>query len=139
MTVAQAVQEIENWLQLATLFHDPIKEALLAILHNDDNDPSYSGLPRSPVAINAFFKGNQNKIKNLSKKGVLKKDQVDLLLPKNSNQTDSKSFDVTLIIVIIIEFTTLPPPKNGWKKSPPSNDNSIAAFVLRAREWRNRL
>ena len=62
VTVAQAVQEIENWLQLATLFHDPIKEALLAILHNDNNDPSYAGIPRNPTALNAFFRTNRNKM-----------------------------------------------------------------------------
>ena len=64
---------------------------------------------------------------------------MNILLPPNSNQTDSEPFDITLIIVLIINFTTLPPPKNGWKKALDPTDISPAAFVLLARDWRNGL
>ena len=138
VTVAQAIQEIENWLRLATLFHEPLKEALLAVLHNDYNQ-NYVGLPRNPVALNTELRKRQGTINQLMKKGVLKKDQVNILLPPKSNQTNSQTFDITLIIVLIISFTTLPPPRNGWKKHPLPTDISPAAFALLARDWRNRL
>ena len=68
----------------------------------------------------------------------MQKDQIDKLLPPNSNATDSSEFDVTLLCILIINFTTLPAPANGWgDKNPPLMDISIAAFVIRAREWRN--
>ncbi|XP_066920142.1 uncharacterized protein [Clytia hemisphaerica] len=139
VTVAQAIQEIENWLRLATLLHEPLKGALLALLHNDYNDPNYVGLPRNSTALNIELRKQQSTINQLAKKGVLKKSQVDTLLPPNSNQTDSQTFDITLIIVLIINFTTLPPPKKGWKKALDPTDVSPAAFVLLARDWRNRL
>ncbi|XP_066915631.1 E3 ubiquitin-protein ligase DZIP3-like [Clytia hemisphaerica] len=138
VTVAQAIQEIENWLRLATLLHEPLKEAVLAILHNDYNH-NYVGLPRNPAALNAELRKEQININQLAKKGVLKKGQVDTLLPPNSNQTDSQTFDITLVIVLIINFTTLPPPKNGWNKKIAAGDFSLSAFVILARDWRNRL
>ncbi|XP_066919964.1 uncharacterized protein [Clytia hemisphaerica] len=139
VTVAQAIQEIENWLRLATLLHEPLKEALLAFLHNDYKHNYYVGLPRNPTALNTEIRKQQNTINRLVKKGVLKQDQVDTLLPPNSTQTDSQTFDITLIIVLIINFTTLPPPKNGWNKKLAAGDISPAAFVILARDWRNRL
>eukprot|EP00111_Clytia_hemisphaerica_P007882 TCONS_00022889-protein len=138
VTVAQAIQEIENWLRLATLLNEPLKESLLALLHNDYNH-NYVGLPRNPAALNAELRKQQININQLAKKGVLKKDQVDTLLPPNSNQTDSQTFDITLIIVLIINFTTLPPPKNGWNKKIAAGDSSHSAYVILARDWRNRL
>ena len=63
--------------------------------------------------------------------------EVDTLLPPGTNKTDSSTFDVTLIIVLIMNFTTLPPPNKGWRRNPDITDVSTAAFILRARKWRN--
>ena len=63
---------------------------------------------------------------------------MDKLIPPNSTATDSSEFDITLICILIRNCTTLPPPVNGWDdKNPPPHDQSLAAFVIRAREWRN--
>ncbi|XP_066931512.1 uncharacterized protein [Clytia hemisphaerica] len=136
-SIEDAIKEIEYWLRLATLLHEPMKESLLNILHNHYNRTDYVGLPSDPTLLNAELRKNINKIKQLQSKKILKKDQVEVLLPTGSNQTDSSTFDVTLIILLIISFTTLPPPINGWNKFPSPTDTSIAAFVLRARAWRN--
>ena len=137
-SLSDQIKEIENWLRLSTLLHGPLKQYLLCVLHNKNN-LAYQGLPEDPTelfkALNTVHKGTINKLK---KKGVLKDDQLEILLPTNGdNKTYSEAFDVTLLVVLIINFTTLPPPVNGWKKLPPDSDTSIAANVLRAREWRN--
>ena len=51
-----------------------LKEALLAVLHNDNNDPSYVGLPRNSHALNVELIKRKRIINQLMKKGVLKKD-----------------------------------------------------------------
>ena len=138
VSVQNAIKEIEHWLRLTCFLHDPMKNALLQVLHNKLNDPSYQGIPENPVALYQFFSNNRNTLHDLVKKKLLRKDQLELLLPPGGNQTFSSDFDVTLITLIIQYFTNLSPPKKGWKtKNPPSTDLSIAAFVIRAREWRN--
>ncbi|XP_066926282.1 E3 ubiquitin-protein ligase DZIP3-like [Clytia hemisphaerica] len=80
----------------------------------------------------------QKKITKLKNKKILQQDQVDKLLPPNSNATDSSQFDITLICILIRNCTKLPGPLNGWDDNkPPPHDQSLAAFVIRAREWRN--
>ena len=129
----QVVKEYDAWLRLAIMLHSCLKEVLLDVMH----DPNYLGLPRDPKTLNTEFRNQQPKIKQLTPK-ILKKDQVDHLLPKNSQETDSQNFDVTLICVLIINFTNLPAPIGSWKiKTPKTTDSSIAAWVIRARNWRN--
>ena len=57
---------------------------------------------------------------------------------ENSGESFSDKFDVTLILVLIRNCTTLKAPTEGWpNKNPSIHDVSVAAFVVRAREWRN--
>ena len=112
----------------------------MSVLHNKQNDPIYQGLPENPKELyKELSTVHIGTIKKLRKKGILKDDQLEILLPKNGDyKTYSKAFDVTLLAVLIINCTTLPPPVNGWnQKVPLDSDTSIAANVLRAREWRN--
>ncbi|XP_066920404.1 uncharacterized protein [Clytia hemisphaerica] len=138
--------EYENWLRLATLLHSCLKIALWEVLHNDKNDPNYIGLPVDPKSLKTEFKNQIEKIKDLQKKKptrpkILNKEQVDCLLPPNSQETDSKCFDVTLLCVLIIQFTDLPPPveTGSWWSEVKPNDISVAAWVIRARNWRNKV
>lgn len=138
-TIATLVKEIHLWLRLATFLHEPLKLFLLYILHNLASDPSYIGLPQNPQQLyQELPTKHHKKIQKLVNKKVLQRDQLELILPKNGNSTDSDKFDVTLICILIRNFTKLPAPQNGWDdKNPPPNDTSIAALVIRAREWRN--
>ena len=141
-SVAQLTKDIEYWLRLAIFLHGPLKETLLHVLHNKSKDVTYNGLPEDPSALyTQLSTTHQNTINSLVKKNVLKKDQLELLLPTNGHKkTYSNTFDITLLVVLIINCTTLPPPVNGWnQKIPLHNDFSVAANVLRAREWRNYL
>jgi len=136
--LANVIAELEYWLRLGTFLHEPLQDACLSVLHNDNNDASYNGLPRDPVLLyQTLSTTHKQAINLLVKKRVLSQDQVDILLPPNIHQTISKRFDVTLIIVLIINCTTLAPPLNGWRKDPSTTDISKGANILRARAWRN--
>ena len=137
--VADQIKEVEYWLRLATFLHYPLKNALLFVLHNTGNRTDYDGLPKDATKLYNKLSANINQINKLTKKKVLSKAQVDLLLPPKGNKTDSSTFDVTLIIVLIINFTTLPAPNKGWNVKLDPTDVSTAAFVILARLWRNRL
>ena len=139
-SISQLITEIRFWLHLATLLLGPLKENFLCILHNKKNDPSYQGLPEDPAELykelSTTHKGTLNK---LVRDKVLNKNDLKILLPTGGEKkTDSSQFDVTLITTLIINCTTLQPPKNGWnQKTPPTNDPSVAAYILLGKYWRN--
>jgi len=138
-SVSDVIKEVEHWLRLAIFLHEPLKEALLHVLHNRANDPNYTGLPEHPAELyKELINKHQSKIKQLQKKKVLQQEQIDSIFPPGGHQTFSTQFDVTLLVVLIRSCTTLRAPINGWGDcKPPSNDTSIAANTIRAREWRN--
>ena len=139
-SVADTIKEVEFWLRLSTFLHEPLKLALLCILHNTKNDSIYDGLPKDPYLLyQELSTKHLNTIQQLKKKRVLQQDQIDLIFPPNDNKTDSTKFDITLICILIRNCCDrLPAPINGWNdKNPPAHDTSIAANVIRAREWRN--
>jgi len=138
-SVADVIKLVEYWLRLSIFLHEPLKCALLRILHNTSNRPDYYGLPDNPTDLyNELHTKYQGKINKLHRKGVLQNDQIELIFPPGDTKTFSDKFDVTLIVVLIRNCTTLKPPLNGWAdKYPPANDKSISANAIRAREWRN--
>lgn len=127
----------DYWIRVNLAVEIHLKQALLDILHNTDNDPTYQGLPRDGKQLYARmvqFKATYQK--KLAR--VLKKDQWDVLCDQKIGISDSKQWDITLIVVVIINELQLPPPLNGWQQFPPAaHDKSKAAFVLFARYLRN--
>jgi len=141
-SIADTINQIQNWLRLATFLHGPLKESLLFVLHNTSNQ-NYVGLPTDPTDLyQELTNKHKGKITKLvkGKNKVLNQKQFDLLFPPGDTKTYSEEFDVTLIVVLIRNCTTLPAPQNGWgDKNPPNNDQSITENAIRAREWRNYL
>uniref|UniRef100_A0A7M5VD73 DZIP3-like HEPN domain-containing protein n=1 Tax=Clytia hemisphaerica TaxID=252671 RepID=A0A7M5VD73_9CNID len=138
-SINQVIQEVQHWLRLAVFEHEPLKESVLYVLHNKGKDSSYIGLPSNPTDLyNELSTKHRRKIADLVKKGVLNKDQHELLLPTDgSNKTFSDKFDITLIVLAIRSFTTLPSPKGGWSMTPTPTDITPTANTIRARDWRN--
>ena len=139
LSLANIIKTYENWLHFGTFVHEPLKESLRNVLHNNSFDSSYQGLPIDPVALYQELNQKHRPILDkLLRKGVLQNDQMLLIFPPNCKETHSDKFDITLIVVLIINCTELRPPATGWKnKHPPINDQSKAANVIRARELRN--
>jgi len=138
-SVADVIQQLQYWLRLATFQHGPLLESLRSVLRNKSNDPSYVGLPENPTDLYHEFNNTYlDAIHSLKRQGVLKQEQIDLLIPPGDTKTYSDKFDITLIVVLIRSCTTLAAPLNGWNdKNPPAHDKSYASNVIRAREWRN--
>lgn len=108
--------------------------SLLDVLH----DARTSNLPRDPKKLYVeLYTKHRAKLTKLRKKGVIKQEAWDLLFPKNQ-QTDSTKFDLTLCKLMIGNCTKLPAPRNGWKNLDV-NDQSVAAFVVRIIELRNKI
>ena len=131
---------IEFWIRLVILLNGPLLEALLQVLHNKNKDATYTGLPEDPSDLyKELSTTHKATIDGLVKKKVLKKDQLDIVLPINGDKkTYSKNFDVTIIVVLIINCTKLPHPIGGWnQKDPQPADKGVAANSLRGRNWRN--
>lgn len=140
-SIAETIQEIQYWLRLSLLLHEPIQKALIGILCNTSSDPSYTGLPSDPEAMYTELSTTyKNVIKKLAKKGIIRDPQLQLIYPLNDNKTYVEKLDTTIVVVLIRNCTTLPPPQDGWdNKDPLITDITIAAFCIRAREWRNYL
>ena len=120
-SLASIIKTYEHWLHYGTFVHEPLKESLLGVLHNLSGDTSYDGLPTNPAELyKEFDKNHRVTFNKLLGKGVLNKDQINLIFLPNKQETFSNNFDVTLLVVLIINCCHLHPPINGWKdKNPP--------------------
>ena len=94
-------------------------------------------LPSKPVDLyNALHKYEATFKKHL-KKGILKQDQYDILLPKNG-KTLQKNMDITLISYLLRTCCNLNARATGWNKEPNITDNSDEANFVRLRLIRNK-
>ena len=91
----------KNWAKCGLAAEIHLRNNLLEILHNKTNDPSYDGLPEDPKDLYIFF---QNNIISNKKKKKFFPDQLDIILPQQGDQVDSKECDITLITGLIKEF-----------------------------------
>ncbi|XP_066935330.1 uncharacterized protein [Clytia hemisphaerica] len=135
-TRQNVVTKSDYWIRVNLALEFCVKDALLSILHNLDNDPSYQGLPQNPGQLYQHMLTCKQNTKNGLHK-ILKQDEWDKLCPQNKQQTDSKDWDITLIVAVIRNETNLK-PSGGWK-NVKSTDQSKAAFVDRARQLRNEI
>ena len=128
------------WIRVNLALELHLKQALLDILHNFDNDVAYQGLPTDSKQLYArmdkFRKSAQGK--KLAKK-VIRKDQWDVLCNPSKVDSDSQEWDITLIVVVISNVLRLPASLSGWANFPVVTDLSKAAFVLRVRYLRNKV
>lgn len=86
-SLEDAINDLEHWLRLASFLHIPLKHALLSVLHNENNSPTYTGLPREPSALyKSLQTTHKQKIDVLVKKKVLQVEQVNLLRPANDTK-----------------------------------------------------
>ena len=112
-----------------------VKEALIHILHNIHNDPSYKGLPTDPGYLYKYLL--ECKSEQAYKK--LKPDQWALLCPI-SELSNPIEWDITLIVIVIRNETTLK-PLHEWSKdkSPPLTDTTKGGCIDHAKHLRNDL
>ena len=95
-----------------------------------------------PQSLTLDLQTNKTILINLSKRRVLSRDQLDLLLPAPPVIADSSKFDVCLFACLIQNlpaFGQQNSPVWGQKWLPPPGDHSLAADVQRLRFIRNQV
>jgi len=135
---AEVTENSEYWIKLNLAVDIHVKAALLNILHNHGDDPSYVGLSRNPALLHQHLL-QFKRTREHALRSVLKPDHWSTLCPADG-QPNPIDWDVTLIIVVVINILSLPPPQGGWKQQKPrASDTSLSALVLICRWIRNRI
>lgn len=128
----------EQWQRINLIGELCIKDSLLDILHNRNNDPSYVGLPENRVLLYQRMKAFKTAHEKALRK-VIRPNQWDIICPK-SRSSDSNDWDIPIIKVVIQYEKLLPPPIGGWELASPANsDTRKAAHICRAKNIRNEL
>ena len=91
-----------------------------------------------PTLLANELKKNRTKFQTLKSKGVIFKEQWEMLFP-TSGLPDSKEFDITLLHLLIRELCCLKAPRTGWHKIPADDDQSMEANIARIKCFRNEL
>ena len=91
-----------------------------------------------PTLLANELKKNRIKFQTLKSKGVIVKEQWEMLFP-TSGLPDSKEFDITLLHLLIRELCCLKAPRTGWHKMPADDDQSLEANIARIKFFRNEL
>lgn len=133
---AEVTDEIENWQRAKLIGEVCIKEALLDILHNRNNDPGYVGLPEDGQKLYqrmVVLRKNHQKVSR-----IVSRRHWDLLCPP-SGVSNSNDWTILTIVFVIQYEKLIPPPKDGWRIPPNKHDTSKAANVLRAKYIRNQI
>ena len=137
MSTPLHIVKSEYWIRVNLAIEYCVKNVLISVLHNLDNDATYQGLPQDATLLYQQMLQCKQDVKHPLHK-VLSVDQWDILCPLNQ-QTYSKDFDITLLVAVIRSVIGLK-PKGGWKiKVLESNDTSIGAFVFLAKVLRNEI
>lgn len=136
-SVEDVVNEIQYWLRLASLQHGAVKTALLKTFHNSGCDHSYTGAPEDPSQLYTYLDVNYRTVLDNLPRRVLSTEHYQLIFPPGRTETYSDKFDITLLAILIQNCTDLAPAGFNWRRTPHPNDTSKAAYVVRAREWRN--
>ncbi|XP_063408745.1 uncharacterized protein LOC134692224 [Mytilus trossulus] len=94
--------------------------------------------PPTSLSFTVNDKNGRKKLNDLRRKRVVNQAQWDLLFPC-SGVTDSKTFDVTLMIALLRNLTTSPlvPPINGYDKLPVSTETTPSSDLARIKHYRN--
>ena len=137
MSTPLHIVKSEYWIRVNLAIEICVKNVLINVLHNFDNDVTYQGLPEDAILLYQRMLHCKQDVKHSLHK-VLSDDQWDILCPTNQ-QTHSKDFDITLLVAVIRSVIGLK-PKGGWNiKFLEPNDKSIGAFVFLAKILRNEI
>ena len=128
-SVFDTSEEKTNGTRLARLLVDGGTHVLRKFLHS---------VYPEPTLLANELKKNRTKFQTLKSKGVIFKEQWEMLFP-TSGLPDSKEFDITLLHLLIREVCCLKAPRTGWRKMPADDDQSLEANIARIKCFRNEL
>ncbi|XP_076085566.1 uncharacterized protein LOC143056362 [Mytilus galloprovincialis] len=125
-------QEEENYVRMALLLTGISPRAVRVLFDKE--------FPPASLSFTVNDKNAKKKLNDLRGRRVINQAQWDLLFPC-SGITDSKTFDVTLMIALLRNLTTLPlvPPINGYDQLPVTIEITPASDLARIKHYRNLL
>ncbi|XP_076079493.1 uncharacterized protein LOC143049705 isoform X3 [Mytilus galloprovincialis] len=125
-------QEEENYVRM-TLLLTGISPRAVRVLFDKE-------FPPASLSLTVNDKKVKQKLNDLSRKRVINNAQWDLMFP-TSGITDSKTFDVTLMIALLRNLSNVPltPPINGYDKLPVATETTAASDLARIKHYRNLL
>ena len=126
-----------NWLHVNLVLHVCVREALIAILH-DENVVGF--LPKDTSKL--YQRMVQFKAQYQSQLArVLNRAQWERICPSLlTSEYSTENWDITILTVLIQYVVFIPHPIRGWEaRQQDSNDISVAAFVCQARNIRNEI
>ena len=137
-TISNIIKQCECWLKCCISVNEYITNALLDVVHNDGhNRDFYTGLPRDPQELYLLL-ANSPIIDTLHKTKQITSEQYEILVPPKRHETDSRTFDPTLIMILIRNLTSLVTDNGRWKEEDLlPTDQSLAAYAVKAIAFRN--
>ena len=127
-SVLNVSEEKTNGTKLMRLLVDGGTHVLRNLLH------SVHPTDKLQVVLN----NNKAKLQLLRSRGVIFKNQWEMLFPASGNPPDSKTFDISLLHLLLREICHLTAPSTGWHNMP-ADDNSLGANITRIKCFRNEL
>ncbi|CAG2224717.1 unnamed protein product [Mytilus edulis] len=125
-------QEEENYVRMSLLLTGISPRAVRVLFDKE--------FPPASLSLTVNDKKVKQKLNDLRGKRVINKAQWDLLFP-TSGITDSKTFDVTLMIALLRNLPTVPLvlPVNGYDQLPVTTETTPASDLARIKHYRNLL
>ncbi|XP_076105704.1 uncharacterized protein LOC143074036 [Mytilus galloprovincialis] len=118
--------EEENFLRIVQLIFGVVVEAVRTVF--DKFFP--------PMTLHHTLQANKKDVKDLEKKQILRKPQMDVLF-STTGVPSSKNFDITLMMCLLKNLKQVPPQSLKMNLVPPSSDKSEGADLVRLRLHRN--
>ena len=128
-SVLNVSEEKTNGTKLMRLLVDGGTHVLRNLLH------SVHPTDKLQVVLN----NNKAKLQLLRSRGVIFKNQWEMLFPASGDPPDSKTFDISLLHLLLREICHLTAPSTGWHNMPAEDDNSLGANITRIKCFRNEL
>lgn len=137
MDVSLVIASSENWQRINLASELCIREALLDILHNRNNDPSYDGLPEDEASLfprmQVFRPTHERRLRS-----IIRPNEWAIICPI-TGRSNSNDWEFRIIRLVIQYENLIPPPLGGWKMGDSLLDNTKAANVCRAIDIHNKL
>ncbi|RMX44683.1 hypothetical protein pdam_00012755 [Pocillopora damicornis] len=128
-SVLNVSEEKTNGTKLMRLLVDGGTHVLRNLLH--------SVYPTDKLQV--VLNNNKAKLQLLRSRGVIFKNQWEMLFPAVGDPPDSKTFDISLLHLLLREICHLTAPSTGWHNMPAEDDNSLGANITRIKCFRNEL
>ncbi|CAC5415734.1 unnamed protein product [Mytilus coruscus] len=125
-------QEEENYVRMALLLTGISPRAVRVLFDKE--------FPPASLSFTVNDKIKKKKLNDLRGRRVINQAQWDILFP-SSGITDSKTFDLTLMIALLRSLRTVPLvlPVNGYDNLPVTTETTPASDLARIKHYRNLL